>query len=79
MGAVRAFEIGKSVYYVRDGATVCRGKILSEGVGPSYRLKGANEPITWNRLFSTADEARATIVPRSWWRGNGQEISHADS
>jgi len=76
MEAVREFEVGKSVYYVKDGSTVCRCKILAKGFGPtvgggsSYRLKGSSENITEDKLFATADEARATIVPRSWWKGN---------
>jgi len=66
----RVFEVGKSVYYVKDGSTVCRDKIISKDVGTGYRLKGVSGPITWDKLFSSADEARATIVPESWWRGN---------
>lgn len=68
----RVFEVGKSAYYVKDGSTVCRGKIISKHVGPSYKLRGANGPIIWDKLFDTAEEAKATIVPQSWWRGNGR-------
>lgn len=66
----KVFEVGKSAYYVKDESTVCRGKIISKGVGHSYRLKGVSEPITWDKLYNSADEARAAIVPESWWRGN---------
>lgn len=73
MGAVIGngrFEVGKSAYYVRDGSTVCRGKILSAGISSGYRLRGTNELIIEDKLFDTAKEARATIVPQRWWRGN---------
>lgn len=69
----KVFEVGKSAYYVKEGSTVCRGKIISTGVGPSYRLRGVSESIIWNKLFNSADEARATIVPESWWKGNIEE------
>lgn len=78
MSAVREFEVGKSAYYVRDGATVCRGKILSKGLGStvggasSYRLRGSSEEVMEDKLFATAEEAKATIVPRRWWRGNNE-------
>ena len=71
MGATRILKIGQSAYYVKGGSTVCRGKILARRTGPSYQLKGASEPILCSELFTSADEARASIVPKSWWRGNG--------
>lgn len=71
METVRTFEVGRSAYYVKDGSTVCRGKVLARRVGPSYQIRGASEPILCSEVFASADEARASIVPKSWWRGNG--------
>ena len=70
MGTARELEVGKSAYYIKGGSTVCRGKILSEAAGPSYRIKGAREPILCSEVFNTDEEARASIVPQRWWRGN---------
>ncbi len=71
MGTATELKVGTSAYYVKDGSTVCRGKILARRVGPSYQLRGASEPILASEIFASADEARASIVPQSWWRGNG--------
>lgn len=71
MNAATELEVGKSVYYVKDESTVCRGKVLARRTGPSCQLRGVREPILCSELFASADEARASIAPQSWWRGNG--------